>query len=139
MYYTISETAEKLQISKDALRYYDRLNLVTPQRSEGKYRKYSEADVLDLMYLQALKYGGFTLAESKRVLKNKKGSIENKWDTISLLKEKKQEMKQKMEYLEKMMDLVDISISLLEGMEDCSKEDMNRLVRDIFESIKEGE
>ena len=41
----ISEVAEELNVSLRTLRYYDQIGLVSPERTEGRYRMYNESDV----------------------------------------------------------------------------------------------
>jgi DNA-binding transcriptional MerR regulator len=41
----ISEVARRLAISSSALRAWEALGLVSPQRTESRYRMYTEADV----------------------------------------------------------------------------------------------
>ena len=41
----ISEVAEELNISVRTLHYYDQIGLVSPARTEGRYRMYNETDV----------------------------------------------------------------------------------------------
>ncbi|WP_297418946.1 MerR family transcriptional regulator [Clostridium sp.] len=59
--YSIQQVSDLLQIPKDALRYYDKLGLVCPNRSENRYRHYIEQDIIDLQYAEVMKFSGFTL------------------------------------------------------------------------------
>lgn len=55
--YTIGEAAELLNVSRDALRFYEKKNLVTPVKKENGYRYYSEEDIsmlLDILFLRKL-------------------------------------------------------------------------------------
>jgi DNA-binding transcriptional MerR regulator len=64
--YTIKQVSERLHMPKDTLRYYDKLGLVCPKRSENGYRYYTGQDLLDLQYAEVMKFSGFTLAEIKQ-------------------------------------------------------------------------
>ncbi|WP_143155660.1 MerR family transcriptional regulator, partial [Ornithinibacillus halophilus] len=46
--YSIQEVSQKLGISKDTLRYYDRIGILSPTRDDNMYRKYSRNDLITL-------------------------------------------------------------------------------------------
>lgn len=50
------QASELLHMPKDTLRYYDKLGLVSPSRGENLYRCYTEQDILDLQYIETMKY-----------------------------------------------------------------------------------
>ncbi|OGN92032.1 MAG: hypothetical protein A2Z75_02870 [Chloroflexi bacterium RBG_13_50_10] len=52
--YVISVAAVMIGIEPHTLRYYERLGLIRPQRSEGKIRLYSEDDIEQLRYVKTL-------------------------------------------------------------------------------------
>ncbi len=49
--YTIGQAAELLNISRDALRFYEKKNLVMPKKKENGYRYYTEEDIRLLLDL----------------------------------------------------------------------------------------
>ncbi len=62
--YTISEMSETSNISKKALRFYDKLGLITPRlRGANNYRYYTHEDVLSVPPLKYYKQMGFRLEE----------------------------------------------------------------------------
>ncbi|MGE7826887.1 MerR family transcriptional regulator [Paenibacillus sp. NPDC093718] len=44
--YSIQEVSQLLGISKDTLRYYDRIGIVSPSRENNRYRRYSKNDLI---------------------------------------------------------------------------------------------
>ena len=68
MEYSISEMCKLTGVSKDTLRYYDKINLITPKREASKYRTYNDKDVMLAKYIQVLKYIGYSLDEIREVL-----------------------------------------------------------------------
>lgn len=55
--YTIGEAAKFLGISRDALRFYERKNLVEPEKKENGYRFYSKNQIsvlMDIIFLRKL-------------------------------------------------------------------------------------
>lgn len=67
--YLISTAAELAGLHAQTLRTYDRLGLVTPQRTPGGGRRYSERDVAALREIQRLsQVEGVNLAGIKRII-----------------------------------------------------------------------
>lgn len=67
-YYRSGNFARKAAVSIRTLRYYDQEGLLTPsQVSESGYRLYTDADLVDLQQILALKFLGFSLDEIKRL------------------------------------------------------------------------
>lgn len=52
--YVISVAAEMLQVHPQTLRNYERLGLITPERTNGNIRRYSERDIARLRHIQEL-------------------------------------------------------------------------------------
>lgn len=67
--YVISVAAELAGMHPQTLRQYDRLGLVVPQRTAGRGRRYSAADISRLQLIQRLSQEeGINLAGIKRIL-----------------------------------------------------------------------
>lgn len=65
----ISQMSEKLAISVDTLRYYDKIGLLSPQRAgSGNIRNYCEKDVAVAKIIIKLRDTGFSLDEIRRIL-----------------------------------------------------------------------
>lgn len=63
--YSIQEASQILGMSKDTLRYYDRIGIISPSRKDNRYRRYSKEDLIDLMNVQIMRYADFSLDEIK--------------------------------------------------------------------------
>lgn len=61
--FRISELAKKLNINSDTIRYYEKMNLIEPQREENGYRIYTNEDYLKLEEILFIKELGYTLTE----------------------------------------------------------------------------
>ncbi|YAL82976.1 heat shock protein transcriptional repressor HspR [Dermacoccaceae bacterium W4C1] len=66
--YVISVAAELAGMHAQTLRQYDRLGLVSPSRTGGGGRRYSEHDIARLRQLQQMSADGVSLAGMQRVL-----------------------------------------------------------------------
>jgi len=69
--YRISELAKLVGISRTALLYYERRNLLFSKRLENGYRVYDDRDVQQIRLIQQLQNGGLTLTECKSCLDSK--------------------------------------------------------------------
>lgn len=139
--YSIQQVSELLYMPKDTLRYYDKLELVSPSRGENRYRYYTEQDILDLQYIETMKYADFTLAEIRQFF-NYKRSLASEDDCLNierLFEDKKSEYKQKIKVYMAMVALVDKMLyvkSQIESPDDLGK--ANELVVSVFQKIMEG-
>lgn len=66
--YVISVASELSGLHPQTLRQYERLGLVSPDRSGGRNRRYSMRDIMRLREVQALAEQGMNLAGIQRVL-----------------------------------------------------------------------
>ncbi|MCG8565390.1 MAG: MerR family transcriptional regulator [Desulfobacterales bacterium] len=67
--YSIGEVSRHCNISKKALRYYDKIGLVSSQRAfENNYRYYSNESLLALPVIKYYKQMGFTLDEMREFI-----------------------------------------------------------------------
>lgn len=68
--YQTGQFARKAAVSERTLRYYDRIGLLSPScHSTAGHRLYSDADLLRLQQILALKFLGFSLTEIKHHLR----------------------------------------------------------------------
>ena len=61
--YRISELAQKVELSRSTLLYYEKLGLISASRQDNGYRCYSELDLQRVKLLQQLQAGGLSLKE----------------------------------------------------------------------------
>jgi MerR family transcriptional regulator, repressor of the yfmOP operon len=68
--FTIEQVAARTGLTKRTLRYYEEVGLLTPtDRTEGNYRRYSEADIQRLERIKKLRdLLGFSLADIRKLL-----------------------------------------------------------------------
>lgn len=59
--YRVGEVAEQLGLTLRTLKYYEELGLVTPQRTESRYRMYNEADIQRLERIRRMRAVGLSL------------------------------------------------------------------------------
>ena len=69
--YRIHQFAALAGVTVKALRHYDRMGLLKPQRTESGYRAYSDADLVRLQQIVALKFIGLSLAQIRDLLQRR--------------------------------------------------------------------
>jgi len=69
--YKISELAQKVNLSRSTLLYYEKLGLISSKRQANGYRSYSEFDLQRVKLLQQLQSGGLSLKECQACLEAK--------------------------------------------------------------------
>lgn len=77
----IGEVTERVQLSHRTVRHYDDEGLLTPVRSAGNFRLYTEADVQRLLLIRQLKPLGFSLDEMRQFIAAADGLREDPDDT----------------------------------------------------------
>ena len=96
--FVISVAAELAGMHAQTLRSYDRMGLVTPQRTRGGGRRYTKDDVEQLREIQRLSHDeGVNLAGIKAItrLQEEKSALERR---LEELQEENEELRQKLEY-----------------------------------------
>src|SRR6266581_2122644 len=68
--YTIEQVATRTGLTKRTLRYYEEVGLLPPAgRTEGNYRRYSEADIQRIERIKELRnLLGFSLSDIRQIL-----------------------------------------------------------------------
>ena len=69
MAYRISSFAENCGVNKETIRYYERKKLLPePDRTNTRYRSYSEKDIKRVKFIKHLQELGFSLSEIYKLL-----------------------------------------------------------------------
>lgn len=68
--FTIKETASKLKITPNAIRFYEKKGLITPKRGENTYRLYTIEDISRLESIILYRKMGFPLETIQKILAN---------------------------------------------------------------------
>ena len=84
--YIISVAAELAGIHPQTLRIYERRGLLSPYRTPGGTRRYSEQDLERLRAIQALTQAGINLEGVKRILQLE-GAVERLQDQLDAIKD----------------------------------------------------
>lgn len=71
---TIGELARRTGVTTSALRYYDELGLLRPERRVSGHRRYTVDAAATVGIVRMLQEVGFTLAETKRLIASRRRS-----------------------------------------------------------------
>lgn len=112
----IGELVAKTGLSRDTIRFYEKLGLIAigrKERRDNNYKEYSEQVLQRLLTIKRLKNFGFTLNESSEVLE----MIEVKEATCNNVSEM---IDKKVQLLDaKIMDMIALRNQLINGVKKC--------------------
>jgi MerR family mercuric resistance operon transcriptional regulator len=99
----IGEVAKESQVSVEAIRFYERVGLITaPGRSACGYRQYSESAIRQIQFIQHAKRLGFSLKEISELIKLKDTRNASCASVKSTAKARIADIQQKIDDLERM-------------------------------------
>ncbi|WP_040191517.1 MerR family transcriptional regulator [Clostridium culturomicium] len=109
-FYSIGKVEEICKITKKALRYYDKMGILSPDKimDENGYRYYSKKNLLSVPMIKYYKQSGFKLEEMKEFLAGAPYTLfENSFrDKIDELKEQEKEIHLKLRSIEDWYGLI---------------------------------
>lgn len=116
--FTIGKVATLVDISTNALRYYEREGLIRPaSKSESGYRLYDDDTVSRLRFIKQAQHCGFTLVEIGELLTLRTRDAACCNDVRHLTVEKKLQLEAKIKTMKAMSKALDILIA------ECTDED----------------
>ena len=128
--YTIEQVATRTDLTKRTLRYYEEVGLLPPTgRTEGNYRRYSEADIQRLVRIKELRdLLGFSLSDIREIIQ-----AEDERGQIKLAYKQETSAEAKLAQLDRADELIRSQLHLIElkltGLEDMRSTLLERLLR----------
>lgn len=140
--YTVKQVSELLNIPKDTLIYYDKLDIVKPQRGDNGYRYYSDDDINDLKYVEVMKNIEYSLDEIRQTLVCQKHPTKEgfQWQR-EFIGQKKIYLENKIKHTQEMIELITIAEKLMEEKLNSGSADTEILrgfIDNIFENWRKG-
>ena len=118
--FTIEQVAERTGLTKRTLRYYEEVGLLPPtDRTEGNYRRYSEADIQRLERIKRLRdLLGFSLADIRNLLaaEDERGQIKVAYQNETEAAAKIAQLDRADELIQSQLHLIDQKLAGLEQM-----------------------
>jgi MerR family transcriptional regulator, repressor of the yfmOP operon len=119
-WYTIEQVANRTGLTKRTLRYYEEVGLLPPtDRTEGNYRRYSQADVQRLERIKELRdLLDFSLSEIRMFLtvEEERGQLKQAYRQATGIEAKLAQLDHTDELIHKQLELIERKITGLEQM-----------------------
>ncbi|HHB83278.1 MAG TPA: Cu(I)-responsive transcriptional regulator [Devosia sp.] len=126
----IGTASQKAGLRAKTIRYYEEIELVTPERSANGYRNYSQIDVHKLQFIQRARSLGFSVDECRQLLALYEDKSRASADVRALARTKLKEVERKL------TELHEIQETLSHLVDNCHGDD--RPDCPILNSLSEG-
>lgn len=111
----IGEVAQKLNLSIDTLRYYEKIGLIKPvSRVDGK-RKYSENDIENINFILCMKSAGLSLKDIKKFIDYYAQGDSTIALRIDILEKQKKFLEEEIKEKTQTLDYLNYKINLYKG------------------------
>ncbi|MGO4936657.1 MerR family transcriptional regulator [Fundicoccus sp. Sow4_H7] len=142
----IQQISKEAGISKDAIRYYEKIGLLHPKRSDNNYRVFDQFDLERVKMIAVLQYAQFDLKEIKVIVNSidLPPSDECNRQVAALFKAKNFELQKRIRDYQLILQMVG-NFRLPESSEEFASEKEEyllqtmHLISDVFAKIKGGE
>ncbi len=138
----IKEFSQKMRVSVDSVRYYEKLGLIRPKRLSNGYRKYDDKCEKDIQLIVVLKQVGFSLKEVQRLLTigAQPISAECNDESVQLFEHKLEGIRQKIQFWEKAYGtLEEIKELMSDGKFKENASFIEQMIQDIYLQIEGGQ
>ena len=109
-YFKIGEISKLYNIGVDSLRYYEKIGILKPQRSDSGYRHYSLNEIWKLNIIRDLRGLGFSMEQIRSYLESH--SVDT---TLQMLRQEQQTIRDKILQLEKLEKNVSQRMKIIES------------------------
>lgn len=134
----IKEFAKKFNMTPDSIRYYEKVGLLAPKRSENGYRQYDQQHEQTLQFILVLKQLGFKLDEIQQLLQLQQQPISTECNVIttSFIEQKINEVTAQIEFCKKAEKILLYVVQLMEDNKYAdNKEIIHEMILDMYSKI----
>ena len=141
--WTKKEMCEMTMTTPDALRFYEKIGLLSPKRLDNNYRVYTQIDYRTIQYIKVLQYIGFTLSEISELLLMDAMEINEECNanTIEMFSNKISQIEYKVNIYNKVLDVLKTYMSGRSEVMNSNSDEITNFtdekVNIIFEFLKE--
>lgn len=140
---TIKQTSEKIGISADTLRYYEKEGIISPRHHKNGYRYYNEENITYLKHIAVMEYAQFSIAEIRTLLAmfNREPSAECNEASKKILHNKISQLKQAINNYQNIVELMEQILPMISTSDTYyhNKEQINAFINSIYTQMKEGD
>lgn len=122
----IKEASQKLGMSADTIRYYEKVGLIPPvNRRDNGIRNFTEADLCWLTFAKEMRSSGLSIEASiKYIHLYDTGGDATIAERKNILLEQRQLMQEKKQELEASIHALDLRVTNIEALESMSTDDL---------------
>lgn len=115
MSYTIGQAAQMCGLSTPTLRYYEKEDLLTPERTASGLRRYSDEDVQWLHFIDHMRTTGMSIADLKRYVTLRRNNTDDyQEELLGILRRHEEQLKVKLAHYQANLELVHFKIEMYE-------------------------
>jgi DNA-binding transcriptional MerR regulator len=112
----ISEASERTGLSKDTLRYYERIGLLSDiPRKNGRIRDYQEEDIARIDFVKCMRNAGLPIEVLIEYIALVEMGDETVEDRRAILHEQREILADKLQELQSTLDLLDYKIQIYDN------------------------
>lgn len=109
---TVEQTAKETGVSKDTLRYYERIGLITDvARAKNGHRRYSDDDIFWIQFLKQLRATGMPIAQMKRFAELRRGGDATVTQRREMLERHRHNLEAQVQLIMDFMSVIDFKIA----------------------------
>lgn len=109
---TVDQTTKETGMSADTLRYYERIGLITDiARAKNGHRRYSDADIVWILFLKQLRATGMPIAQMKVFAELRRGGDRTVTERREMLEDYRQNLVSQVDLIMDFMSLIDLKIA----------------------------
>lgn len=101
-FYQVGELAQYFGVTRDTIRLYDKMGILSPKKSENGYRVYSREEFIAMDYIMLLRQLDIPLKQIKGIVND--GTIE---DTVSIIKDYDEQIENQLRRLSKLKKMIE--------------------------------
>ena len=111
--YSIGQLAQAASVATSTVRYYERINLLTPRsRTDANYRVYGEESLQRLHFIRAAQAHGFTLEDVKLLLSFRDGKTTACKEVQVLIEERLVDLEKRIMQLHHLQEILRASLKI---------------------------
>lgn len=137
----IKAFSEKLQVSIDTIRFYEKQGLLQPIRLDNGYRHYDESCEAQLKIVIVLKKLGFSLKEIAQLTQLQAQEITEECNetTVALFNEKSQQLTNYITFYKNAVDTLQMITQLMDNQQyEKNQPKIEHAINQLFEQLKAG-
>ena len=109
---TVEQTAHETGLTADTLRYYERIGLITDiQRAKNGHRRYSDADIIWILFLKQLRATGMPIAQMKQFAQLRRDGDGSVTQRREMLEQHRQNLTAQVQLIMDFMSVIDLKIA----------------------------